>query len=162
MLVRYVNDLHLSFEIVTAVPLQNNVHYSLRNISILLSAFHNQCTITERQVFSQSDKFSTSCVNPYPRNNASWVSRDQNNLLLAFKLYPSNEVTIEIWGFLGRDWFHSYVINSDSFGFFFREFCLSFMQQQLLYPLRFFSYNNFCIYASLLSLLLSEIQSMMK
>ena len=143
MLVRYSNDLYLSFEIVTAVLLQNNVHYRLRNISILLSEFHNQFhnqfTITKRQVFSQSDKCSTIGVNPYPGNNASWVSTDQNDFLLVFNLYPSNDATIEIWGFLGRDSFHSYVINSDSFGlFFFRYFGLTFIQQQLLDPLRFF------------------------
>jgi hypothetical protein len=114
MLIRYSNDLYLSSEIVTAVPLQNKFHFSLINISILLSAFHNRCTITQRHVFSQTGRFSPSGVNPYPGNNASWVSTDRYDFLLAFNLYASNYATIEVWGFLGRDWFHSYVINSDS------------------------------------------------
>jgi hypothetical protein len=59
-----------------------------------------------------------------------WVLTDRNDFLLALNLYPSNDSTIESWAFLGRDWIHSYVINSYSFGYFSR-FGLAFMQQQL-------------------------------
>lgn len=86
----------------------------------------------------------------------------RNDFLLAFNLYARNYATTEIWGFLGRDWFHSYVINSVNFSIFFpRDFGLAFMQQQLLELLRLFLWNNFCIYASPLSLLVSETQSVM-
>jgi len=161
MLVRYINDLHLSSEIVTAVPLQNKFHCSLRNISISLSAFHNRCTITERHVSLRLAGFRRMVLNPYPGNNASWVSTDQNDFLLAFNLYPSNYANIEIWGFLGRDWFQSYVINRQFQPFFPRFWTCVHATATSRTLTNFFSWNNFHIYASPLSLLVSEIQSVM-